>query len=146
MGGALAQPIGESSPVNVNCSLMNSTRTPRAVRVRTRARRSSRSSQAVHRVHDDRVTVADEPEHRLQLRPGDVFAGGTVGERAIQLDGVQLTVGVLVNTADAQVTNPLSAHPAPKVSGWTLRPGCQVTRCPDESNRTLDGRWGWPDG
>jgi hypothetical protein len=45
------------------------------------------------------VAVADEGEHRLQLRPGRASARRAVGERPVQRHPVQLPVGVLVQTA-----------------------------------------------
>jgi hypothetical protein len=58
------------------------------------------AGQAVHGVHEDGVAVADEGEHRLQLRAMEVFAGDVVGEGPVEFDAVELAIGVLVQGAD----------------------------------------------
>ena len=63
------------SPVRVRCSLANCTRTLDRVGVRDRGAQVIKvAGQAVHRVHQDGVAVADEREHRLQLRAGGASA------------------------------------------------------------------------
>ncbi len=75
---------------------MNRTCMPRAVSVRTVARRVVEvAGQTVHRVDHDGVAVADEREHRCQPWPVQVLAG----EGAVDFDAVELPVGVLLQHA-----------------------------------------------
>jgi hypothetical protein len=57
-------------------------------------------------MHHDGVTVANEPDQLVELRPGDVLAGGFLGEQPIGVDAVELAVGVLVDGADPDVADP----------------------------------------
>jgi hypothetical protein len=66
------------------------------------------AGETVHRVHDHRVALADEGEHRLQLRPGSAPAQGAVSERPIQRHAVELPGDVLVQAADPGVADLLS--------------------------------------
>jgi len=89
-------------------SFMNCTCTPRVVRLRTVARRSSRlRARRFHRVHEDGVAVADKREHRFQLRAVEIFAGHAVGEGPVDVDAVELAVGVLLDRGDPRVGDAL---------------------------------------
>jgi len=66
------------------------------------------AGQPVHRVHDEGVAVADEPEQRFQLRPLCVLAGDAVGEGLVECDAVELPAEVLVQAADPGVAGPLT--------------------------------------
>src|SRR5664280_1551392 len=89
------------------------------------------AGQAVHRVHDDGVALADEAEHRRELRTSDVFARRGVGEVAAPHDPVQLPANVLVEAADPDVGDSLPAHCRPDVSGWTLDSAGRVSNKQD---------------
>jgi len=72
------------------------------------------AGQPVHRVHHHGVTLADELQHRRQLRPVQVLARHVVGEGAVDLDAVQLPVGVLLQGADPGVADPLTVDDRPQ--------------------------------
>jgi hypothetical protein len=119
--------IAVSSPVKVSCSLTNWTRTPLAVSWRTVAQVVEVAGEAVHGVHEDGVAVADEAEHRLELGAVQVFSGGAVGERLVELNAVELADGVLVQGADPEVADALSADEPP--TSATPRPACAGLDC-----------------
>jgi hypothetical protein len=68
--------------------------------------------QAIHAVHDDGIALAHESQQRLELGPLRVLARGLVGEDPIDRDLLQLTLGVLLEAADSDVTDALSLHGA----------------------------------
>ena len=111
-----------SSPVKVNCSFTNWIRTPRPVQVLHQTAIVEVTGQPIHAVHHDRVTLTNERQQRLQLRPMRVLARRHVDERAVHLvEVLKLPVRVLIETAHPQVTDPLPSHPS--------TPECQVEIC-----------------
>jgi hypothetical protein len=107
--------------VKVNCSFTNWIRTPRPVQVLHQTAIVEVTGQPIHAVHHDRVTLTDERQQRLQLRPMHVLARRQVDERAVHLEVLKLPVRVLIETAHPQVTDPLPSHPP--------TPECQVEIC-----------------
>ena len=89
--------------------------------------------QPIHTVDHNCVAITDEFEQLLELRPEYVLAGGLVGEDLVDVDPVELSLGVLVKAADADVANPLSVH-EPSLGGsvrlesMSLGPQCQEKR------------------
>ena len=86
----------------------------------------------VHAMHDHRVAGAHERHDRLQLRALRVFARRFVAEDAVELDVFQLTLGILVETADPDVADALTDHALPcgdcQERVMTLTPLCQSNR------------------
>jgi hypothetical protein len=67
-------------------------------------------------MNQDVVPVAHEADHRVQLGPVQVLPGQPVGEQPVQLDAVQLPAGVLLQGADPDVPDALTADdPLPTV-------------------------------
>jgi len=58
-------------------------------------------------------------EQRLELRPFGVLAGCLAGENPIRVEMFKLTFGVLIVTADPNVSDalPLACHKPPLLSG-----------------------------
>ncbi|SLY24933.1 Uncharacterised protein [Klebsiella pneumoniae] len=75
--------------------------------------------QTIHAVHHDRVAFAHEGEQPFQFGPPCVLARRLVGEHFIHLDLFELPFWVLVEAADADVTDALT------VQGILLREMCQ---------------------
>jgi hypothetical protein len=89
--------------------LTNSTLTPLLVRVRhDTAQIVKVTGESVHRMHHDAVAVANEPDQLVELRPGDVLAGGFFGEQPIGVDAIELAIGVLVDAAHPDIAD---SHP-----------------------------------
>lgn len=84
------------------------------------------AGQPIHTVDYDRVAIADEFEQLLELRPENVFARGLVGENLVDVDPIELSLGVLVEAAYADVANPLSVH-EPSL-GWKCQAGIYESR------------------
>jgi hypothetical protein len=64
-------------------------------------------------VHDHGIALAHEGQQRLELGPLCVLARGLVGEDPIDRDLLLLlTLGVLLEAADSDVTDALSLHGA----------------------------------
>ena len=68
--------------------------------------------QAIHAVHDHGIALAHEGQQRLELGPLCILARGLVREDPIDRDLLQLTLGVLLEAADSDVTDALSLHGA----------------------------------
>jgi hypothetical protein len=66
----------------------------------------------IHAMNHDGVTASDELEHRLQ--PGTVCVASRcpANEGALDWHSVELPVGVLLDRADADLTNALAGHPS----------------------------------
>ena len=58
-------------------------------------------------MHEDGVAVADKREHRFQLRAVEIFAGHVVGEGPVDVDAVELAVGVLLDRGDPGIGDAL---------------------------------------
>ena len=69
------------------------------------------AGEPVHRVHEDDVTGAEEPQQLVELGPGDVLSRGVIGEHPVDVDAVELAVGVLVDGADPDVADPHANSP-----------------------------------
>jgi len=78
------------------------------------------AGQPVHRVDHHGVAVADEGEHRRQLRPVEVLAGDMVGEGPVDLDALELPISILLQGADPDVADALT------VDARLLTSKCQV--------------------
>jgi hypothetical protein len=60
-------------------------------------------------VHQHGVTFADEAEQCPQLRPMRILARRVIGEQPVQCDAVELSIDILVEAADTDVADPLTA-------------------------------------
>ena len=109
--------------MKVRCSLTNSMRTPRPVKLLHQAAQVVEiARQAIHAVHDHRVALAHEAEQILQLRAAHILAGGLVGEHPVHRHALELALRVLIEAADADIADALSVQGVlpSKVSGKTL--------------------------
>ncbi len=68
------------------------------------------ASEPIHAVHDDDITFTNEGEHRFKLGTLGVLTGRSIDEHTIERQSVELTIGVLVNAADSDVSDPLPWH------------------------------------
>jgi len=75
--------------------------------------------QTIHAVHHHRVSFAHEGEQPFQFGPPCVLARRLVGEQLVHRNLFQLPLRVLVEAADADVTDALT------VQGILLREMCQ---------------------
>jgi hypothetical protein len=55
-------------------------------------------------MHDYSVAFPGERQQRVELRPLCVFARCFVGEQLVHLDVIELTLRILVETADPDIT------------------------------------------
>ncbi len=65
-------------------------------------------SQAIHAVHNNRIALTGEGKERLELRPLGILARGFVGKDLIERNILQLPSGVLIETADPDISNTLT--------------------------------------
>lgn len=75
------------------------------------------AGEAVEGVDDDGIALAGELQQGLKLGAVDVLAADLVGKGLVNLDAVELTVGVLVEAADANVAEALASAHAGSMSG-----------------------------
>lgn len=93
-------------------SLRNCTCTPWEVRVRTTARQVFEvPRQAIHAVHDHRVTLAHKPDRLFELRTVRVLTRGLIREHPIQRLAFELALVVLIQRAHSDVADALPLHP-----------------------------------
>ncbi len=76
------------------------------------------------------VTVPDERQQRLQLRPGGAAARGAVDEHPVQRHAIKLPVGVLVQAAHPGCSRPVALLSASRPRSVRLNPRSRNNRCP----------------
>jgi hypothetical protein len=64
-------------------------------------------------VHDYRVAFAGELQQGIELRPLCVFSRRLVGEQLVHLDLIELTLWILVETAEPDITYTLTSQNVP---------------------------------
>ena len=102
--------MAESSPVNVNDSFTNSTYTVAGEFPDDPAKVFEIACESVHRVDDERVSIAEVLDGAGQLGPIGVLTAGLVGEHLGQLDSIELTVDVLVDRRHPLVSDALNHY------------------------------------
>jgi hypothetical protein len=59
-------------------------------------------------MHHDGVAIADELQQSFELGAAEIVAGDVIGERAADVDAVELPVGALLQGADPGVADSLT--------------------------------------